>query len=267
MSITQEDIETFRDVAKAHALVGIQGRMRLPISCESSMPIGDLLEWRRRELKEIRRVEGRLASLDPDVVAEVLHVIRAANTQRHPRPCLEGIEIGTYHELALATPKFLVEALTALLEIVKTYRNRYAQYSSEPLKITLRSVSPGEATFRADRVVAAVERESAAAVKYLASCLPNAHAQPSEPNKNASRTKLPVTPKRDPDLEARDEWIFSKWCDGVPWSRIRDELATLPFKNRHFASIGGVIRAAQRYAQRHALRIPPKRRPGRPRAS
>jgi hypothetical protein len=69
---------------------------------------------------------------------------------------------------------------------------------------------------------------------------------------------------RDEATEARDRFIYDEWRKGTPEKKIRAHVNSQsgwdPIEKRQ-----GISQAAERYAKRHRLTSPAKRKPGRPR--
>jgi len=67
-------------------------------------------------------------------------------------------------------------------------------------------------------------------------------------------------------IEARDRWIYEQIMANIKFPEIIRELKTKPAKWQRISSVPGIKKAANRYAERHELPIPPQRRGGRPSA-
>lgn len=265
MSLTRNDIETLRDIAKASILLSTHWRMHYPVGHEA-VPFDDARPFFQAELAEIRCIRERLSALAFEVTDEVLHLVRITNSYSGPRPCFNNREYASFHELALAIPNQLAEALTGLMNAIAT-KDEAPMTSWDLFGFALRTCQPKEGDLRADEVAAHIETEAAAAIWYLDQQRSDSCSKLDASGNSVLDATTSVTTERDPDMEARDQWIYKRWCDGMRWSQIREELATQPLKNRIFGSLGGIRRAAYRYAERHGLPVPAKRQSGRPRTS
>jgi len=80
---------------------------------------------------------------------------------------------------------------------------------------------------------------------------------------------IPNTAVRDIPTEARDKWIYDECCGRTPYKEIINELQRMIASGQQpewesIESVNGIKRAAERYAARHDLPLPPKRASGRP---
>jgi hypothetical protein len=85
---------------------------------------------------------------------------------------------------------------------------------------------------------------------------------------DGTRKRRPAA-RLDGTAEARDKWIYGRCCKGMTYKMIKTELKgriaqqKARGRKRPWGSIGtiqGICRAAERYAKRHGLPRPPRRR-------
>jgi hypothetical protein len=69
-----------------------------------------------------------------------------------------------------------------------------------------------------------------------------------------------LKPASKPGNDERDEWIYNQCNKGVPYSTIKHRLKSEHPKWEQLDSPSGILQAAIRYAKRHRLPKPPKRR-------
>ncbi len=77
------------------------------------------------------------------------------------------------------------------------------------------------------------------------------------------RRDYPSLAHKDAPTEARDKYIYDQCCASTVYKRIILDVKKRPEWDR-IDSISGIRRAAQRYAMRHGLPLPPLRQRGRP---
>jgi hypothetical protein len=80
--------------------------------------------------------------------------------------------------------------------------------------------------------------------------------------KNRAEPRLRHT-ERDAKTEARDKWIYSECRKLTPYKSIIAQLRRKPKTWERIESVPGIKRAAEAYATRHNLELPPARKRGR----
>jgi hypothetical protein len=80
----------------------------------------------------------------------------------------------------------------------------------------------------------------------------------------ASEKWLTTPPAKESAIELRDRWIYTLCMEGAPYRSIIIALRDHPSRWETIESVQGIKRAAEDYAKRHGLPLPPKRQHGRP---
>ena len=119
--------------------------------------------------------------------------------------------------------------------------------------------------FVPDRAVQGIIRETANAVRYLASHPDLAELSRPADLRAGSVSKESAPESGDPEIEARDKWVHDQAKNNrhKSWNDIRKELMTMPFKSNRITTVGGIRKIAIMYARRHGLAKLPLRKPGR----
>ena len=81
---------------------------------------------------------------------------------------------------------------------------------------------------------------------------------------NQPTVRIEANVQLDAATEARDKWIYDQCKKGTVFSTIINRLSKRPKSWGRIGSVQGIKDAAKRYANRHNLPLPPRRKRGRP---
>lgn len=192
MPVTRHDVEAAREAAIACTRAA--GRFLLDY-CEShqeDIPCHPVDSFQQQAARDMRNLHILLNRCGENVTRAVLSQILFANSHRDYHALFDGYEFPTFHELACAAAEMTHVTLSLLAEDHPRGESD-PEVLAELLRFELLAHKGRYADFRPDRVIASIEREAAATLRYLAE-----HNEHDLPNRALPGRAVPQ-PHPDPD--------------------------------------------------------------------
>ena len=259
MSPTTRELETARDAALGCARAAGQFLLNYCQPLDFGLPVQDPLVLAKNALHDMRNLRSLLDAFAMAVTQPVLRFILLANSTSNQEAWFDGYQFPTFHEIACAAAEMTYVTLALLAEDLPQDTPEPAALAAS-FRVELLDHQRQYGDFKSDRVVSCIERETAAATRYLAELAHTPHAHGTA---DSLSTRAPLSlSARDPALDARDKLFYEEWVKGTPWDKILEQYGNVA-PDDSIVSVGGVRRAVKRYAIRNSLPIPKRRRPGR----
>ena len=221
MSLTRRELESARDAALGCARAAGQFLLDYCQPLDRGLPIQDPLALAKNALHDMRNLRSLLDAFAAAVTQPVLRFTLIANSPRNLEAWFDGHQFPTFHEVACAAAQMTYVTLALLAEDLPQDIPQPTALAAS-FRIELRDHQEHGGDFRSDRVVSCIERETAAAIRYLADSHRLADASPVHGmDESLSPALSPPVLARDPLREARDKWIYEEALKGTPWPRIR----------------------------------------------